>query len=125
MHGRYELPDRIVLREEACAARLYSVGEYSLVGHAGEDEHPGRRAHLPDGERRFHAIAVGQAVVDEGDVWLELLSCLHGGGARSRLTDDDDVTLLVEDTGDTLGKQMVIVDDEHPNRLSGRCLIDV
>ncbi len=105
-----------LLEQVAGGAGHDRVEEGFVVGERREDEALDgavERAHLA---ADLDAVAVGQAHVDDRDVGLRRGDAGDALGGGAGLADDLDVVLRLEQLPDPAADDLVVVQQEHPNR---------
>lgn len=84
------------------------------IRHAG-----GRRDRGSDLAAHFHALAVGQADVEDGDVGAQGGDPGQRLGGRARLAGYGDVVLRLEKPGDAAAHDLVIVEQKNTEMVTG------
>ena len=105
-----------LLQDIASRAGHRGVDECAVIGVGGEDQARDARALGSDLPTDLDAGAVVETHVENGDVGLGPGDHVHGLAGRRCFPDDGDVVLGVEEVGDTPSDDLVIVEEEDPDR---------
>ena len=101
-----------VLEQVARRAGEHGVEHRALVGRDGEHEHRAVRRGVEHAARGLDARHAGHVDVHHDDVGLELRGLLDRLVAATRLGDDLEAVVLVQEPAQAGAEEVVVVDDE-------------
>lgn len=111
--GLQQLRQWAFLREEAVGTRLDGLHQGRLVLLGREDQDPTRWNTLLDEGRRTYAIAVRQCCIEQSDIGKPSLRLRHCLQPVTRVGNDFEIRLILEDGPDRLPEQGMAVGQKY------------